>query len=295
MSQLRWSGFKLKDAAEATIREFEKSRSKDQASDLEMRKTDALLKQANEEISQLQKGIDDKRLNADTFFDGNSNLDGPGKNRILDFASELDALRSEFSYVRYLTNVPNELLTIILVVCMGTLGSTIYLIQIYFSAMSSTTLSFLMFRQLLGALVALALFVLLKAGVLAAADPRSLAQSGVDLNPFMIAFLAIVGGLLSEQAIDKIKHYGDQWLAQRGTRSRYARGIRAEIETQHKSADDLARVIGVQKEAVDLWLIEEEGDSVRTQLVVAAWLNKPVRELFSDMPATATTAERQRS
>jgi len=228
--------------------------------------------------------LDAKRARAQDFFKPGDQIDDISRNQILDFVSEIDVLDNQLGVLRVLTRVPNEMLLLLLMVAMGLLGSSIYLMRSLFVGEDELTLRIVLFRQFLGALTALMMFVVVKAGVLVASDPRYATQAGA-LNPFLLTFLGIIAGLMSEQVVERISQYGRDWLRDsRLGSTRFARGIQAEIEAQKKSVDDLAKFFEGKKELVAAWLSENEPIPPAAQSIIAAWLNKPERDLFSDLP-----------
>lgn len=186
--------------------------------------------------------------------------------------------------------MPSEMLTIILVLFMGVLGSTIDLTQTYFSSRNSQPLSYYVFRPVLGAITALAVFIVAKAGVIVVSD-ASFTQSGAPLSPFFISFLAIVSGLLANAAVNSIKKAGQKVLRADiagEAKPRWARGVEKEIETAKKDKADLYAFFEESDETVDQWVGEKALVPGHAQRIVAAWLNKPQRDLFTDLaPANA--------
>ena len=99
------------------------------------------------------------------------------------------------------TQLNRSVLVLLLTLAMGTLGSTIFITMEYIAVQEITRpVSWYVIRPLLGMVTAIAIFVLAKAGQLTiSADSGS-----AELNPFVISFLAIISGMLTEQAIEKI-------------------------------------------------------------------------------------------
>ena len=195
--------------------------------------------------------------------------------------------------------MPPDMLTLILVLSMGALGGTISLTRLYFRDGASEgepkgTPSYYLFRPFLGAITALAVYILAKAGVLVISAPSS-EESGADLSPFFVSFLGIVSGLLAEQALDTIQKAGANWFADSGTvgRARWAHGLKAALggddpakadETAKRTAD-LADTIGVAAETMQEWVDERKPVPSQFQVLIAAYLHMSPRDLFSDMQA----------
>lgn len=115
------------------------------------------------------------------------------------------------------TTMDRSSLVIFLTMAMGMLGSTIYITQEYVRARSNgqdagnqwqrsyRPISWYIVRPFLGVATAISIYILAKAGQISLTS-GSAAQS---LDPFFISFLAIISGLLSEQAIQRISRAAD--------------------------------------------------------------------------------------
>jgi hypothetical protein len=156
---------------------------------------------------------------------------------------------------------PQGHLTILLTLLMGVLGSTLYTTRFMLDyAIKGYKLtepapyptSWFLFRPLFGAATALAIFVLVKAGQLAfSLDAGS---SDAPLNPFLIAFMAIVAGLMSWQALDLIQTTGARWLSSQNRDPRWAVGLQRVMTERGRGIDVLAAQIGRSRRQVERWL-----------------------------------------
>jgi hypothetical protein len=123
-----------------------------------------------------------------------------------DYISELLSL-NDFGFA-FLATMPTQLLTLILTLSMGALGSVISLTRAFFDRQATAPFSFYLFRPFLGMVTAIAIFVLAKAGQISISD-ASLSQGiSENLNPFLISFLAVLSGLFSEHAYERIQRAG---------------------------------------------------------------------------------------
>ncbi|MDM8549416.1 phage holin, LLH family [Desulfobacterales bacterium HSG2] len=66
-------------------------------------------------------------------------------------------------------------------------------------------------------------------------------------------------------------------------RSRWAVGLKAAMEFQGKSIDELSPFLDVSPDTIKEWVEENRPVSYQEQLVIASWLGMPVRNLFTDM------------
>lgn len=226
-----------------------------------------------------------------------TSLDALTKPPIQDLLNELIFFKEFLFGLTYLfTTMPAELLTLILTLAMGALGSVIYLTREFFNTQSQHPTSWYVFRPFLGMITALAIFVLAKAGVLIVADTSQASDFSGDLNPFFISFLAIVSGLLSEQATQRIQAAGVQFFrsetdaeAEQG-KHRWAVKLKEEIAQQNRNTDEIRHFVEVDEDQLEDWMEERKSVPGQVQTVIAAWLNKPKRELFTDLPPTERPA-----
>ncbi len=218
-------------------------------------------------------------------------LDPDGSMKPADL-SRLYDMMSEFAFIEQFALgalykfaiLPNDFLIIVLVVAMGVLGSTLQLTYDYYRSGGIQQPSLFFLRPMLGAITALVVFILLKAGVLVVTDSAKLGEPA-PLSPFFIAFVGIVSGLLSDNALETVRSVGTSWL--RGSNadptSRWASGVKA-LLTKQKTLTDLAAKTGLALDQLTSWVDEEEPVPADMQKLLAAWLDRDVRTLFTDMP-----------
>ncbi len=201
-------------------------------------------------------------------------------------------LISEFAFIERFTLgtlyrfaiLPSEFLSIVLVVAMGTLGSTVQLTYEYYRDGTIPKSSHFLLRPMLGAITAIVVFVLLKAGVLVVTDSAKLGEAA-PLNPFFIAFVGIVSGLLSENALETVRGVGQTWL-RGGTveqRQRWASGVKAHL-SETKTIAELSAKTGIDVPTLEKWIEQQAPVPPDVQKLFAVWLDKDVRTLFTDMP-----------
>lgn len=211
------------------------------------------------------------------------------------------AITPDFWRASILTEMPSEMLTLIVVVAMGALGGTIHLTQLYFRQRDGRPendadkgLWYFIFRPMLGCITALSVFILAKAGVLVVSTP-GLGEPGGTLSPYFVAFLGIISGLLAESALRTIQEAGNRWFstAQALDRERWAYGLAdrlkgAGAETQKTLLQNL---LGVPAGTLDEWIAEDAPVPGKYQTPIAAFFRLPLREIFSDLPANKMSVE----
>ena len=247
--------------------------------------------EANDNIRRLENSLDKIKNRRDELIDGLKVLRAEEdklfrSERERDYISELLSL-NDFGFA-FLATMPTQLLTLILTLSMGALGSVIYLTRTFFDRQAAAPFSFYLFRPFLGMVTAVAIFVLAKAGQISISD-ASLSQGiSENLNPFLISFLAVLSGLFSEHAYERIQRAG--WAIFRSgdsseSKDRWAYRVQAEIDAQSKDKNDLVKFLRVPSEAINDWLDEKQMVPEDSQDIIAAWLGRERRELFSDQAA----------
>ena len=113
--------------------------------------------------------------------------------------------------------LPHPVLVLIVTLSMGALGSVLFMLQLHFinqerAAGHSVSVSWHLFRPLQGMATALAIFLLVKAGQLSVSSGDTLGADSGELNVFVLGFLGVVSGLLSDSAIERLSAAGVELL-----------------------------------------------------------------------------------
>jgi hypothetical protein len=204
------------------------------------------------------------------------------------FLSQLNALDGPWLGVlgAFATMEP-DLLTLLLVLAMGTLGGTLHLARLYIDGVK-TSFGYFLYRPFLGAIAALVIFVVARTGIFVVAEPSS-QNSGAPLSPFFISFVAIVSGLLAEQAIASIQGTGEKWFAGslKDNTERYAVRVSEEALKQKKDKAQLQKYAEMDEEHLRSLFNGSKKVPAHIQKIASVWLRKPVRELFTELPPAA--------
>jgi hypothetical protein len=199
-----------------------------------------------------------------------------------DLLGELAYLR--FMKFNFLAIMPSQLLTLLLTLSMGALGSVIFLTREFFGGKTNYTISWYLFRPFLGMVTAISIFVLVKSGQLVLSDSKE-GIGSETLNPFFISFLAIISGLLSEQAYEKIHLAGESFLNTGKSKEteRWGFHLGELLAAKNKSIDELSLFVGVDKSEIESWVLEKAPINNRHQEIISAYLAVPIREIFTDI------------
>lgn len=198
------------------------------------------------------------------------------------FVAEFKSLK-DYKFDIFAT-MPVNLLTLILTLSMGAFGSVIFMTRELFTRSSKRSFLWFLFRPFLGMVTAIALFVFIKSGQNLITD-SSFGEGVEAVNPFFLSFVGIVAGLLSEQALERIQVSGKKILKiQESNDMKWAFQLKKEMEFQGKTSDELCRYTEEKAELVKEWMEEKTPVTPENQRIIAVWLKKEQRELFTDLP-----------
>jgi hypothetical protein len=185
-----------------------------------------------------------------------------------------------FFFLRTLLAFTPDLLTLILAIFMGIVGASLRSLREFFHETDRSTLWYVT-RPIAGMISAFAVLILFKAGQL------SVSAGGVGaLNPFVISFVALLAGVLADESYEKLRSLGETFFGATTARPpplRWAIHIRRVLEEKNRSAEDLSAALGIPKSKLERWFTEQEPVPEAEQRLLAAWLETPGWQLFSDV------------
>jgi hypothetical protein len=214
--------------------------------------------------------------------------------RIFNVSTELQALTTMwYGTIYYGALWTSDVLVLLLVISMGVLGSALNLLAVFVANQSASdqrqSLSFGEYplRLAFGAVTAIVVFIIAKAGIPILADTSKLGGAS-PINPYFISFLAIVSGLMSDRALETIRNIASN-LLRSGSAALTARYARVNIDEALKSAgrtvEGLARVLGRSTEETKKLFSGKDLVQPDEQKLIGAYLDLSSRDLFSDEPA----------
>ena len=240
---------------------------------------------AKQSLDREQEALVASQAKLKQIIDPDNTLKPGDYQRIYDLISEFAFMeRFALGTLYKFAILPNEFLIIVLVITMGVLGSTLQLTYLYYRDGGISQVSLFFLRPMLGAITAIVVFVLLKAGVLVVTDSAKLGEVA-PLNPFFISFVGIVSGLLSENALETVRRVGESWFKSSPSdfAARWASGVKP-LLTETKTLEGLSASTGIAINQLTKWVNEAEPVPANMQKTIAAWLDKDVRTLFTDIP-----------
>jgi hypothetical protein len=221
----------------------------------------------------------------------------------LDAFSRLEMMLFFIGDPMWFVKMPNSILTLLLTLAMGALGSTIFVTVQFLGPLQVSRVTenpaqkqvppwpWFIFRPFLGMIVALAVFIAFRAGQITLSATPGGGDNGI--NPFVISFFALIAGLLSEKSIEYLVRSGEKLLGGQPPKPtpepvHRASGLEAALAADTtKTREALAVHMGVPPATVDAWIAGRETLSRADAQKIAAWLDKPLAELFKEEPKPA--------
>ena len=179
--------------------------------------------------------------------------------------------------------LPRMMLVLLLSIFMGVLGSLIYITKDFYQDPDRRGFWSIIFRVGLGAGVAFALFFFAAAGMLAMAQAKTGAQS--DMSPYLIAFLGITGGYLSDRVTQWMREMGESAFKIKGDGppDRWAVGLADGLKAAGQDSAALAASIGATAADTDAWIALTKAVPGDKQALVAAFLREHPSKVFTDI------------
>ncbi len=180
--------------------------------------------------------------------------------------------------------LPKMMLILTLAIFMGVLGSLIYLSQEFVRNPDCRNIWDILFRVSLGAGVAFALFFFAAAGMLAMSQ-SSTAGTQTDMSPYLISFLGITGGYLSDRVTQWMREVGENTFKvdPGGPPPRWAVGLDGALKASGLDAAALASASGASQADVESWDSLQKPVPGDKQALIAAFLRMHPSHLFTDI------------
>ncbi|MGE5514437.1 MAG: hypothetical protein ACM31D_01305 [Bacteroidota bacterium] len=223
-------------------------------------------------VEELRDGL--SKLTDSQVIDGKV-LGGISQSLFQTATSTVAGLRS-FGYA-WLFSIPSEVLTLVLALVLGALGSALHMTKVVIDSGERPPGLWYLFRPCQGVLMALVVFVLLKAGQLTVG-----AGDTDTLNPYFVAFIGTISGLLSPDAYRLVQRAGAALIPAGDDMSdRWAFGLAVAMNAAGLDAETLAQGVGVRVDELNAWMAETAPVPAAQQRLLAAWLHADARQLFT--------------
>ncbi|HWD29888.1 MAG TPA: hypothetical protein VG387_22140 [Rhizomicrobium sp.] len=180
--------------------------------------------------------------------------------------------------------IPNPVLVLLLSVFMGMLGSLIHVARRLVIEGKPISGHEMFYRVGLGAAVALALFFFASAGVLTLSQ-SSTGKIDSNMSPYLISFLGITAGFLSERTTAWMREVGERTfkLENGPQRSRWATRLAAELAKQNIAPGIIAEATGSQASDIEAYGTLTKLVPGTEQALLAAYLRVHPSMLFTDI------------
>jgi hypothetical protein len=135
----------------------------------------------------------------------------------------------------------------------------------------------------LGAIAAIVVFILFKAGQIVVSFGSN--TEGQSLNPFLIAFLGVISGLVAKEAVARVEFAGNAvFRAPAPEEQQYALKAGSIINVGDDVKALLAQLVRVDRVTLDAMLAGQRSVSGQQADVIAAFLREPRNALFDLRP-----------
>lgn len=250
---------------------------------------------STEGIERLNNDVKNINISLDNLFTiNNKSLDAPTRFRVENALFELYSGRGSGYFLNSLIISPPDILALALVVWMGILGSALQMTHALFVDNEMEGAGVYLLRLSVGAITALVIFIVTKAGIPVLADTSRLAGD-VPINPFFVSFVAIISGLMSENAIVFVQAQGAKFFAPPSDTEtrRWARNdLTAAFKAANRNPEALRRTANVEADQFNAWISGRDAIPGNIQTLIAGVLETPRRDLFTDMPPEGSNEAR---
>jgi len=214
-------------------------------------------------------------------------LDDGTRSRIENALYELHSGRGILGdTMNLLVTTQPDILTLALVILMGVLGSSLQMTYAFFKQHRIEKVGAYLLRICVGAITALVIFIVAKAGVPVIADATRLGGDAA-INPYFVSFLAIISGLMSENAILSVQNQGAKFFGSDATAEpkRWARqDLRQAFKDSNRDPERVKRLLQAEDAEFAGWLSGTEPMPANVQMIIAGVLQTPPRDLYTDIP-----------
>jgi len=169
---------------------------------------------------------------------------------------------------------------------MGILGSALQITHAFFIENRIDSPGSYFLRVCVGAITALVIFIVAKAGVPVIADASKLGGEA-PINPYFVSFIAILSGLLSENAIASVQAQGAKFFGSDvpGAPDRWTRDdLNNLLLPPDLSLKAIGEYLGTTEDVTKSILSGKVQATAEQQKTISLYLRRQVRDLFSDLP-----------
>ncbi|MBP7002970.1 helix-turn-helix transcriptional regulator [Amaricoccus sp.] len=182
--------------------------------------------------------------------------------------------------------IPSEVLVLVVTMAMGVLGAAVSMTWLFIRQDGSMTARRFLILPLIGAVSAFIVFMFVRAGQLT----LTTGDAEDSLNPFVLSFIGVISGMLSERAYNRITEVGTSFFDVDDGQPRWGCRLSDALQSAGVSEAELARYLGVSEEEAGRIVKEATTATFEQQRLIAAALRRTVREIFTDVPPDAPSS-----
>jgi hypothetical protein len=192
----------------------------------------------------------------------------------------------DWNYRTFL-HVPHEVLVLVLTMAMGMLGSVVTMTWLFIRKTGETTVRRFLILPFIGSMSAVVIYVFLSAGqlTLTSGEPQD------SLNPFVLSFIGIISGLLSERAYNRIADVGGNFFKIDDGQPRWGLNLSQALDAAGVTTAELALHLDTTEEEAARIVDEATTATLVQQRLIAACLRRNPREIFTDQPPDGPSAQ----
>jgi hypothetical protein len=186
--------------------------------------------------------------------------------------------------IRAFAFMPPDFLVLFLATLMGAVGGSLSVVRKFVEGGERPDLIDYYLRPALGFISAIAVFVLFKAGQLVISTNTGASDT---LNPFLIAFLGVISGLVARQAVGRIERAGSSFFQSgSGDPALYARPdlLRLVAGLEPEEQETLLTLLHTDRPTLTTWISEISEVPANVADILAAFFRQSKRDLFSHEP-----------
>lgn len=183
----------------------------------------------------------------------------------------------KFGMERFLL-IPSPVLVLMLTMGMGLLGSVVTMTWSFVRRDGDLTVRRFLTLPFVGMMSAFIIFIFINAGQLTLTADGTAAK----LNPFVLSFVGIISGLLSERAYARISDVGSNFFKVDAGVARWGARLQQAMTEKGVTVSELAQHLLTSEEEIKRIADESIAATFEQQRLIAACLRMPIRDLFSD-------------
>lgn len=180
----------------------------------------------------------------------------------------------------YLLFITSPILILLLTIAMGALGSAVTMTWSYVRADEGLTARRFIVLPFVGCMSAFIIYIFINAGQMT----LTTGAGESNMNAFALSFIGIISGLLSERAYIRTSDVGNTFFRAKEGQVRWANGLQRAMEDASITIEQLSKHLELANGEVSR-IVEQSAPATHDQQkLIAAFVRRPARDIFTDMP-----------